>query len=110
MMVHAHGAELIDDNGGVGIGRVLHQPVQQRGLAAAQEAGQHDHADAPVGAAVLDGSILHTRSRWRTRRSGVLLAAAGGEAAAAILTKETSWRCIMPVRASSSTSGPWGRP
>ena len=40
-MVEADLAELVDDDGGVGERRILQQAVEQRGLAGAEEAGQH---------------------------------------------------------------------
>src|SRR3982075_381587 len=40
-MVEADLAELVDQHGGVGERRVIEHPVEQRGLAGAEKAGQH---------------------------------------------------------------------
>ncbi|CFL89834.1 Uncharacterised protein [Bordetella pertussis] len=48
MVVHAYVAELVDDDHRLGVLGLLHQTIEQRRLAAAQESGQHRHADAAV--------------------------------------------------------------
>ena len=44
-MVEADLAELVDDDGGAGERGIADEPVQERGLAGAQEAGQHGKGD-----------------------------------------------------------------
>src|ERR1044071_6212242 len=44
-MIEAGLAELVDDHGGIGERRVADQAVEQRGLAGAEEAGQHGERD-----------------------------------------------------------------
>jgi len=44
-MVEADLAELVDDHGGFGERGVAHEAVEQRGLAGAEEAGEHRQGD-----------------------------------------------------------------
>jgi hypothetical protein len=47
-MVQPHGAEFVDQHGGLGSGRVLQPLPEQRGLAAAQRAREHTHGQACI--------------------------------------------------------------
>ncbi|MNY47024.1 hypothetical protein D3C86_1822580 [compost metagenome] len=47
-MINANVAVFIDDDKRIGIGRIMQQTVEQRGLAAAQKTGDHRYADALI--------------------------------------------------------------
>ncbi len=61
-MVEADLAELVDDDGGLGERRVLEQPVEQRGLAGAEEAGEHGQRDGLAADRARRGGGLAQRS------------------------------------------------
>ena len=64
-VVDAHLAELVDDHGRAGEGRVGEQAVQQRGLAGPEEAGQHAHGN---GNGHAPAPVTGKRSSWRLWR------------------------------------------
>ena len=72
-MVDRHVAELVDDDGGVGERRILEQPVEQRRLAGAEEAGEHRDGDRESCHRLIRG--LTGWSPWR--RAGRAALAAG---------------------------------
>ena len=71
-------AEFVDDDGGLGQRRVFQQPVEQRGLAGAEKAGEHGQRDRlrPAGRARRRRS-LRGRAHW-LRRCDLRLGRLGG--------------------------------
>ncbi len=103
-VVEADLAELVDDDGGVGERRVGDQAVEQRGLAGAEEAGQHGERER-LGRARGGASARSSRRRGCGRlacRLSVVLARGSGASAwpasvARLLRRLSSARPSWPV-------------
>ena len=61
-MIEADLAELVDDDGGVGERRIVHQTIEQRGLAGAEKAGEHRERDRLGGLSRAGRSIFRALS------------------------------------------------